>query len=776
MVKIMAKKKTSKASAKKNDSYTAELWGVFLILVSVMGFGGFGPVGNVIKGFAIFLMGAWYAVVLLACLGTGLYLLIKRKAPNYFTIRLIGVYMILIAALCYSHMGYAIDANLKGTKILSATVDSFMDAGIVNYTENTGGGIIGALFTVIFTKCFDFDGTKIVLVVIGLLGVVLCFNLSISDMLEKIRGSFESLKGSDDDEDDDDEEEEEPREKKKVKKIPLFGKKKDDDEEEDEEEKEHKSSIEDTVCTESLENVKVYSNMGELLGESQHKQEEQVSMIAETPTVSTPEGEDANTENKNYALPSLDLLDKPKALGKVNSTEFLQTNKAALERVLADFQISGRVVEIHEGPAVTQFEVEVKSGTRVSRITSIHKEIALALAAKDVRIEAPIPGKSTVGVEIPNAKVIPVPIREVLSRPTKESEKANIPVALGKDIMGRIKWADISKMPHLLVAGSTGSGKSVCINSFIATILMTKKPDEVKLVMVDPKMVELSNYNGIPHLLWPVVTDARKASAALQKVVIMMEDRYRLFAEKGVKNIAGYNEMIDSVNAQAGEEIEKRMFYLVVIIDELADLMVVAAKEVEDSIMRITQMARAAGIHLIVATQRPSTDVITGVVKANIPSRISFAVASQIDSRTILDMSGAEKLVGKGDMLYYPMGASVTERIQGNFISDDEVERLIKYVCSQQTVTYDKMIDEIPDSHMAGEAMPSEEYDDPLYDQVVEFAVQTGKVSASLLQRRFKVGYNRAARIVDLLEERGIVGPQNGSKPREVLVKIEGGE
>ncbi len=472
-------------------------------------------------------------------------------------------------------------------------------------------------------------------------------------------------------------------------------------------------------------------------------------------------------------LPTLDILDKVKPMGKVNSTEFLQSNKAALERVLADFQISGRVVEIHEGPAVTQFEVEIKSGTKVSRITSIHKEIALALAAKDVRIEAPIPGKSTVGVEIPNNKVIPVPIREVLSHPTKDSVKANIPVALGKDLMGQIKWADISKMPHLLVAGSTGSGKSVCINSFIATILMTKRPDEVKLVMVDPKKVELSNYNGIPHLLWPVVTDPRKASAALQKVVVMMEQRYDVFAEKNVKNIAGYNEWVDAENAKAGQTVENRMYYLVVIIDELADLMVVASKEVEDSIMRITQMARAAGIHLIVATQRPSTDVITGVVKANIPSRIAFAVASGIDSRTILDQIGAERLVGKGDMLYYPMGASVTERIQGNFISDDEVDRLIKHVSSQDFTSSLPSYDEVTETHVVGENMDKEEYDDPLYDQVVEFAVQTGKISASLLQRRFKVGYNRAARIVDLLEERGIVGAQNGSKPREVLVKIE---
>ncbi len=753
----MAKKKTSKSSNKKNESYSAELWGVILILICIMGFGSFGPVGNVIKGFSIFLMGTWYIFALLACGITGVYMLINRKLPNFWSARLIGFYLVLLSLLVYSHMEYALLENLNGKEILEATVNNFMDSGI-DYTVNSGGGIIGGIFTIIMTKMFDFEGTKILLIVLAVLGVILSFDISVKDVLDKFKNGVKKLKVSNDDEDGIEEE--------VIKNVTRDGRKLFDKD----------KNIEDTIMTESLENVKVYSNMGELLDHSNpNKQEEQLSMELnnqEKLDLSKPSEEN----NKEYVLPTLDILDKLKPQGKVNSTEFLQSNKAALERVLNDFQITGRVVEIHEGPAVTQFEVEIKAGTKVSRITSINKEIALALAAKDVRIQAPIPGKSTVGVEIPNAKVAAVPIREVLSRPTKDSIKANIPVALGKDLMGQIKWADISKTPHLLVAGSTGSGKSVCINSFIASVLMLKRPDEVKLVMVDPKKVELSNYNGIPHLLWPVVTDPKKASAALQKVVVMMEDRYDKFAEKNVKNISGYNEWVEEVNRKAGEEIEKKMYYLMVIIDELADLMVVASKEVEDSIMRITQMARAAGIHLIVATQRPSTDVITGVVKANIPSRISFAVASQIDSRTILDMSGAEKLLGRGDMLYLPMGENVPVRIQGNYISDDEIERLIKHVCKQQSASYDTSYDDAIENHLAGADMEKEEYDDPLYDQIVEFAVQTGKISASLLQRRFKVGYNRAARIVDLLEERGIVGPQNGSKPREVLVKIENNE
>ena len=746
----MAKKKTSKSSTSKNTSYSAEIWGVLLILIAIMGIGTFGPVGSVIKGFAIFLMGVWYVVALLMCLITGVYMLYKRKKPNIFSIKLIGLYLIILALLVNSHMQYAIAENLNGKAIFEATINNFMDTGILEYVVNAGGGIIGGAFTVLFTYAFDFDGTKIVIIVLAVLGVFLTFNINLSKIVKVFKSIWSKIRIKDSSDDDDVE----------VETVTRDGRKK---------EKVHRQNIDDTIGMESLENVKVYSNMSEF--RDANRQEEQMQL----PINDKPKKEEEKTEpdNKNYVLPTIEILDKVKPQGKLNSVEFLTQNKAALERVLNDFQIQGKVVEIHEGPAVTQFELEIKAGTKVSRITSINKEIALALAAKDVRIQAPIPGKSTVGVEIPNSKIASVPIKEVLSRPNKESANAKIPVALGKDLMGRITWADISRMPHLLVAGATGSGKSVCINSFIASILMLRRPDEVKLVLVDPKKVELSNYNGIPHLLWPVVTNPKKASAALQKVVAMMEERYDTFEAKGVKNIAGYNEWVEETNLRAGKEIEKKMYYLVVIIDELADLMVVASKEVEDSIMRITQMARAAGIHLIVATQRPSTDVITGVVKANIPSRISFAVASQIDSRTILDMGGAEKLLGKGDMLYLPMGENVPQRIQGNFISDGEIERLIKYVSKQQCASYEKSFEEDFNTHMAGENMPKEEYDDPLYNEIVEFAIETGKVSASLLQRRFKIGYNRAARVVDLLEERGIVGPANGSKPRDVLVKIE---
>ena len=471
----------------------------------------------------------------------------------------------------------------------------------------------------------------------------------------------------------------------------------------------------------------------------------------------------------------MSLLDNPETSKKVNSNQFLINNKQNLERVLNDFQIAGKVVDIHMGPSVTQFEVVVPSGTKVSRISSINREIALALAAKDVRIEAPIPGKSTIGIEIPNQAISSVRIKEILDSKTILEARCGLQVALGKDIMGNPRCTDLTKMPHLLVAGSTGSGKSVCINSMIASLLMRYTPDEVKLVLVDPKQVELSNYNGVPHLLCPVVTDPKKASLVLQKVVSEMDRRYHVFAEKGAKKIDDYNRMIEKENQSHPENPTPKMHYIVVIVDEMADLMIVAKKEVEDSIMRITQLARAAGIHLIVATQRPSTDVITGVVKTNIPSRIAFSVASNVDSRTILDCVGAEKLLGKGDMLFLPMGENTPIRIQGCFISDDEIRRLIDYVCKEQQVSYDESLTTTlsSSSSSSSSAGDAEEYDDSMHNEIVDLAIQTGKISASLIQRRFRFGYNRAARVIDLLEERGIIGPQNGSKPREVLVKVK---
>jgi len=471
-------------------------------------------------------------------------------------------------------------------------------------------------------------------------------------------------------------------------------------------------------------------------------------------------------------MPPVNLLSQPGGKVAKGSKKALTDTATKLQKTLHSFGVSAKVENVSVGPVITRYELKPAEGVRVSKIAKLADDIALNLAAESIRIEAPIPGKQAVGIEIPNKEKETVALREIIDSDDFNESKSKLSFALGKSVSGDNVVTDIAKMPHVLIAGSTGSGKSVCTNTIICSILMRYKPDEVKLMLVDPKKVELSNYNGIPHLLCPVVSDPKKASIALQKLVSEMERRYDLFSEKNVKNIGGYNDLIDKENKNRDDKLP-RMTYIVAIIDELADLMLVASKEVEDSIMRITQMARAAGIHLIVATQRPSTDVITGVVKANIPSRISFAVASQIDSRTILDCAGAEKLLGKGDMLYLPMGENNPRRIQGCFITDDEIERVINYVCGQQQAAYDDSLNRAIEEEHNPVSGDKESFDDPLYDEIYEFAVETGKISASLIQRRFRLGYNRAARVVDLLEERGIIGPANGSKPREVLVKLE---
>ena len=749
------KKKTSKKQEKKEVSYSVELIGILLILIGIIGFG-FGPVGLLIKKFAMFLMGEWWILVLGLLLYMGGYMLIMRTLPRFFSVRLLGLYILLIVLFVGAHFGYI--QNYEPGQIIDNTITTYQsriatiksDASILSSGQkslNIGGGIIGAGCSSVLSNMFGSVGTIIVLVALAIVAIVMLFEINLADIFGNIRESIERKRDERANTQEDEEE--------------II--------EDYDDEKDTPLSLKDLAKTATLP----------LLGKKKEREEEVTPV-----TVSTEIQEEVKLENTTqlsfaspmgiYTLPSINLLDEIPRNQKINN-DFTKSNKIILERVLADFQIKGTVVEIHVGPAVTQYEVAIPSGTKVSRILSINKEIALALAAKDVRIEAPIPGKSTVGIEIPNPGVTAVKIREVLGNVPKEQEKAKILVSLGKDLMGRVQTADISKMPHLLVAGSTGSGKSVCINSFIATMLMKYRPDEVKLVLVDPKKVELSNYNGVPHLLWPVVTDPKKANTALQRVVAMMEDRYETFSETGVKNIGSYNEWVEKQKEKDPTFNQEKMYYLVVIIDELADLMLVASKEVEDSIMRITQMARAAGIHLIVATQRPSTDVITGVVKANIPSRISFAVASQIDSRTILDMAGAEKLLGKGDMLYLPMGENSPRRIQGCFITDDEIARVIEYVCGQQRAQYDDSLNRAIEEEHNPVSGDKESFDDPLYNEIYEFAVETGKISASLIQIRFRLGYNRAARIIDLLEERGIIGPQNGSKPREVLLGRDGG-
>ena len=727
----MAKKKKRKETKKKDTGYKVELIGLLLILIAIIGFiPNTGPVGEFISDFSVFLVGTWYNLLLAALMVVGVYMMIKREKPDFFTSKLIGLYIFIIGILVFSHVKYLENTKLEGLEIITETVNNFMAS---KSHVNVGGGIIGAIFSLLFVTLFALNGTRIVTLALLICGSVMFTGVSMYDAIKAIINKLKQYKKK----------EKEIKDKKEIEKV------------EDNYDKDDKivvSSVDELIHMPVEDKITVNDATGEVI--------EKVD------------------ENSNYVYPPITLLDKPTKNKNTDSKETINHNVETLEQVFKDFSLEGKVVAINPGPAVTQYEMEIKSGTKLSKILSLHNEIALALAAKDVRIQAPIPGKSTIGVEIPNKVTAMVTVREILESIPKSMNESKLLVTLGRNIMGRPVYCEINKTPHLLVAGSTGSGKSVCINSIIISILMRAKPDEVKLVLVDPKKVELSMYNGVPHLLAPVVTDPKKANIALKKIVVEMERRYDLFSNSGTKNIAGYNAYIDKKNEKLSEDEKiKHLPYIVVIIDELADLMLVAAKEVEDSIMRITQMARAAGIHLIVATQRPSTDVITGVVKANIPSRIAFAVSSSIDSRTILDSTGAEKLLGKGDMLFLPQGENIPIRVQGTFLSDDEIKAVVDHTVKQQIAKYDETLimddEEMKATTMVGSSSREDDYEEPLYNEIVEFVITQGKASASLLQRRFHLGYNRAARVIDLLEDRGIIGPNNGSKPREVLVKLE---
>ena len=472
-------------------------------------------------------------------------------------------------------------------------------------------------------------------------------------------------------------------------------------------------------------------------------------------------------EALEYKLPSLQLFapDKPKDQSK--EKKIVRENIKILEETFASFGIKVTVERAEIGPSVTKYEVKPAVGVRVNRISNLADDLALALAAKDVRIEAPIPGKSLVGIEVPNSEIATVSFRELWEQSQTKAENL-LEIPLGKAVNGTARAFDLSKMPHLLVAGSTGSGKSVAVNGIIASILMKARPDQVKFMMVDPKMVELSVYNDIPHLLIPVVTNPRKASKALQKVVDEMENRYELFAKVGVRNIAGFNAKVEEFNAQS-EYKQIPLPLIVVIVDELADLMMVASKEVEDAIIRLGQKARAAGIHMILATQRPSVDVISGLIKANVPSRVAFAVSSGTDSRTILDENGAEKLLGRGDMLFKPIDENHPVRLQGSFISDDDVERIVNFIKAQADADYDESFDPGEVSENDGEFSDGETGGDPLFEEAKALVIETQKASASMIQRRLSVGFNRATRLMEELEMAGVIGPAEGTKPRKVL-------
>ena len=750
----MAKRKRKKSTKKQKLELKIEVYAVLLIIISIIGLGKLGPVGRFIASFSVFASGSAYMITLILLLIVGIYTFFKGEWPEFLSTKFLGFYMLAIGLLSFMHWDFISQNDGNASLIFRETLNelskgfnSIMQTGSISETVSVGGGFIGGIFALLFSKLFSILGMKIVSVAFVVIGLCLFTGFSISEFVTNRLSTVKEIKERKSKDKPETEEEDENGFFKKKVKISNGN-------EIEEAEKPTIKNIDELK--------KINANEKAPVPEGETKEVEQTHL---------------NLINPAYQLPPLSILSKPKNQNNKMDNAAIEANIEKLEKVLSSFNVTAKVVEVHIGPTVAQYELEIASGTRVNKITTLSREIALALSKKDVRIEAPIPGKSTVGVEFANEKPTAVSFYEIMaSKIMQQNNDKKLMVPLGKSIMGDIGVCEINKMPHMLIAGTTGSGKSVCVNGIICSILMRAKPDEVKLAMVDPKVVELSVYNGIPHLMCPVVSDPKQAAILLQKMVAEMEKRYHQFSDSGTKKIEGYNEYVEKWNKQHPDAPKEKMPFIVVIIDELSDLMMVAAKEVEDSILRITQKARAAGIHLIVATQRPSTEVITGLIKANIPSRIAFAVGSGIDSRTILDQVGAEKLLGKGDMFFLPIGQNTPIRIQGSFINDDEIKKIIDFTIDQQKAQYDdKFMNLEADKAEEKEDIdmtPSENNGDNLYDEITDFVIKTQKASASLLQRKFKIGYNKAATMIDKLEEDGIIGPATGnSKPREVLIK-----
>ncbi|MGM0523167.1 MAG: DNA translocase FtsK [Bacillota bacterium] len=770
-------KRKSKTSRKPiSETFKYELYGLSFILLAVFGSGAWSLSEGIIPLFLVtsfrFLFGFWYSLIPLGLLALGLHMMIKQRFPDIFSRRFLGVFIFLASLMLLTHaLLYRQWILTNDLSVIGHSFDQFnayRQGGMTS--QNLGGGMVGAILLSLTYKLLSMTGSLFLAVFLIIISLVFMFDFSLksffeyminkgSDTVSFLKQKNQAFKQS-------------SKEREKTASTKRTKQKK---------QPETKEELKEPVI-EDFTDVHYHDDVSEAQGafpftdieekqtgklnndnDATHTKADAVTSETETELHVEPMTE---KENMDYVLPPVTLLEAPVQKKKSQEKGKIQEIVRKLETTFESFGVKAKVTRVHVGPAVTKYEVYPEAGVKVSKIVNLHDDLALALAAKDIRIEAPIPGKSAVGIEVPNQEVSMVTMREVFEAKNL-SDEAVLSFILGRDISGEAVVHELNKMPHLLVAGATGSGKSVCINGIIISILMRAKPHQVKLMMIDPKKVELNVYNGIPHLLTPVVTDPKKAAQALKKVVSEMERRYDLFSDTGNRNIEGYNNYIKKYNQTVNtpEEEQPLLPYIVVLVDELADLMMVASNEVEDAITRLAQMARAAGIHLIIATQRPSVDVITGVIKANIPSRIAFSVSSQTDSRTILDSGGAEKLLGRGDMLFMPVGASKPTRIQGAFLSDEEVEAVVDYCIEQQKANYQaEMIpDEVDESSTTSE--------DELYPEAVQLVVEMQTASVSMLQRRFRIGYNRAARLIDEMEANNIVGPHEGSKPRTVLVQ-----
>jgi S-DNA-T family DNA segregation ATPase FtsK/SpoIIIE len=826
-VNILAKaKKKKKAAAKTSLRY--ELYGIIILIFSVIALSGGGRVARALTYMFRFLIGTSDKVIPIIFIYIGLYVMMKRAWPVIWSRWKTGIVLGLIGWVVLNHITMlgSIDTNedLKvPADIVRMTWASMLDGlepdvGAAILPTHVGGGMIGAILYATLYFLFGYLGSNLIAYMLLFIGFILITNISIVDVIGKLRnlssgtqtGILERISGwfaakdegpirkgpviqvkkskihnpTDDELDEENYFKERPKGKPKAVFFEILPSGDETNDRHEEPETAHPIAPlmkllpkEVKIAERVVEPVEeepplpYIRNFQDQVEPIMERLEPKVIAITKAPAA---EGNEdiafvettGKKPTKPYELPSLGLLSLP-AVSKAGSSLDYKANARKLETTLESFGVKVKVLDVVIGPAVTRYEIQPDVGVKVSRIVSLTDDIALALAAKDIRMEAPIPGKSAIGIEVPNMEVSIVTMREVMESSAFRDSAAKLSVTLGRDISGQPIVANLARMPHLLVAGATGSGKSVCINGIITSILYKAKPDEVKFLMIDPKMVELNMYNGIPHLLAPVVTDPRRASLALKKVVLEMEKRYEAFSKTGTRNIEGYNNLL--ANGQPGNPMPP-LPLIVVIVDELADLMMVAANDVEDSITRLAQMARAAGIHLIIATQRPSVDVITGVIKANIPSRIAFGVSSMVDSRTILDMGGAEKLLGRGDMLYLPVGASKPIRVQGAYLSDEEVESVVHFVSKQEEAQY--QVEMVPELEEQDNSKP-QDAEDELFSQAVQIVVEAKQASVSLLQRRMRIGYTRAARLIDSMEAKGIVGPYEGSKPREVLLSIE---
>ncbi|MBT8933019.1 DNA translocase FtsK [Lactobacillus delbrueckii subsp. bulgaricus] len=771
----MPRKKRQANRKNKNKKKTEEslswvVTGIVLILVAILALLRFGWLGKELANLLRLLIGDSYLLggAFLAILG--LVMLIYGQPPRFGFKRTSGLILAYLGLL-YILASRFFNVRSVHSEFLTAFKNViFEELARANVTVSVGGGWIGSFLYGIFYQLLGQIGGLCLAVLNIISGILMFFDVKFRSLVaafQKISRSF--IQQSKDGAGQLKEKYSEYREQQR--KDPNNREKLTDPWRDSEEAKPSLPEIQvaeqhpDPPVTNSLE-------LDDLLKPRSQAEDDQKMILADQ---QVDHGLDKSTVSydDNYQFPPLSLLKAVQASDQSSDKDKTSQNTAILEETFKSFGVEVNVKKAILGPTITRYEVQPAVGVKVSRIVNLADDLALALAAKDIRIEAPIPGKPYIGIEVPNQKAQSVAFKDAMEHQDQKAKDHPLMVPLGKDVTGQIISADLTKMPHLLVAGSTGSGKSVAINTILTSILMKARPDEVKLVLIDPKMVELSVYSGVPHLMIPVVTDSRLASKALKKVVDEMERRYKLFAAGSVRNMGEYNRKVAENNKDTSRPVMEPLPYILVVVDELSDLMMVGGHDVENSIVRLGQMARAAGIHMILATQRPSVDVITGLIKANVPSRISFAVSSGVDSRTILDQVGAEKLLGRGDMLYLPIGASKPDRIQGAYIDVDEVEAVVDWVKGQQSAEYDEeMIPQAGDDDESSD----DDVDDEYYQQAVDLVRRQQSASTSMLQRRFRIGYNRAARLIDELEEHGVVGPPEGSKPRKVLLPPEGQE